>query len=255
LPRSVLPLAERGFPFYLKAYGVRAMNRQQRRAAVKDARKQNRGAARVVAVHEAGHALGRYLTADVLGFQPEEAIAYIEVLFDPRPRASLDGKATVSSSAVTFGRMYSRHMDEFLKANPVPQDAGRGHPITIDAEVKACRTGGVDVESWAGCKAFICMAGPAAEARFAGRPASDVVKSYECESDLRDAVRECMRAGKTAEEAQEVAKRALDKAEAVLAEPGHWRAVLALAESLPVAGRMQGRRAAAIIKQALEAKL
>lgn len=227
------------------------MNRHERRRAAKDARKGNRTVAKVVAVHEAGHALARYLTAEALGFEADEAIAYIEVAFVPLPHASLDGKATLSSSAVTFGPMYSMAMINHLQSNPVPQDMGPGHPVTIRAEVAACKAAGIDVASWAALKAFVCMAGAAAEAKFTGRPAGEVVNGYECENDLSDAVRDCLLAGMTSAEATNVANNALDHAETAFADPRQWRAVLALADSLPVSGRVQGQRAAAIIARAL----
>jgi hypothetical protein len=45
------------------------MNRQQRRAAVKQARQQKSGISKVVLVHEAGHAVARYITAAIGKFQ------------------------------------------------------------------------------------------------------------------------------------------------------------------------------------------
>jgi hypothetical protein len=203
-----------------------------------------------VAVHEAGHALARYLTAHELGFETSEAIVYIEVAFEPRPYASLDGKAILSTSAITYGPMYSRAMIKYLQENPVSQDLGPGHPVTLQAEVDACKDAGIDVVSWARLKALVCMAGPAAEAKFTARPVSEVVGSYECENDVRDGVRGCLRAGMTSEEAQNVRDNALDSVETYLRDPRHWRAVLDLAQSLPAVGRLQGQHAAAIIARA-----
>jgi oligoendopeptidase F len=37
------------------------------------------GLDRVAAVHEAGHAMARYLSADAMGFRADEAIDYIEI--------------------------------------------------------------------------------------------------------------------------------------------------------------------------------
>ena len=51
------------------------MNRQQRRKALKENRKAAADHAPTVAIHEAGHAVARYLTAGAMGFETEEAIA------------------------------------------------------------------------------------------------------------------------------------------------------------------------------------
>ena len=57
------------------------MNRKERRAAEAMARKQRNAApdSNVVAAHEAGHAVARYLTAAEIGYPPEEAISQIEI--------------------------------------------------------------------------------------------------------------------------------------------------------------------------------
>jgi hypothetical protein len=227
------------------------MNRHARRAAVKQARQQNGGLAKVVAVHEAGHAVARYLTAEELGHDTEDAIFYIEVGFVAPRRASFDGKAMLSSSAVTFGPMYSRPMIDYLKRNPVLQDHGATHPVTIQTQVDACKAAGIDVAEWAALKTFICMAATAAEAKFTGRPIEEVANSYQCEDDLRDAMRDCLLAGMTTAEATNVVNNVLDHAEEVFADPRVWAAVLAVADSLPAVGRVEGRQVAAIIRDAL----
>jgi hypothetical protein len=220
---------------------------------VKEARSQNRGLAKITAVHEAGHAVARYFTAGELGFETDEAIFYIDIVFDPNPHMSRDGKAVTSSSAATFGPMYSRPMIDCLRSNPVPQDMGVGHPVTLRAEIDTCKAGGIDVARWAVLKAFVCLAGAAAEAKFSGRPPDEVMESYECENDVADALRACKLAGLSTEEAAQCVCGELDQAVEFFAEPQIWRAVLALADGLPVAGRLQGKRAAAIIGDALSA--
>jgi hypothetical protein len=225
------------------------VNRHERRAL--KARGLDTGLAKVVAIHEAGHAVARYLTADAMGFSVDKSIMYIEVAFDPSPHVSLDGKALMSSQAVTFGPMYSQPMTDYLRENPRAEGLGPCHPDTIKADVAACKAAGIDVVIWACAKAFICMAASAAEARFTGRPVGEVADSYECENDLHDAMRECFLAGFTDEETANVCDNALDHAVTVFADQRYWRAVLSLADSLPARGKLNGRRAAAIITRAL----
>jgi hypothetical protein len=230
------------------------MNRHERRRAEREARKASSSFAEVVAIHEAGHAVARYLTAMEMGFDPSDAIAYIDVGLVPVPYASMDGKAMLVSSAVTFGPMYSRPMIDHLHDNPVSSAIGAGHPTTLETEVAACRNAGVDVLSWAKCKALVCMAGPVAESRFTARPIDEVVHSYECENDLRDAARDCLVAGMTEDEATNICDNALDLAKRIFAERDIWHAVVALADRLPAKGRLEGHRAASIILEALRSK-
>src|SRR5262245_49043239 len=61
--------------------------------------------ARVVAIHEAGHAVGRILTARRLGWREDEAIARIEVYAMP----TTVGKP----QAAMYGPLLSRPMDEY----------------------------------------------------------------------------------------------------------------------------------------------
>jgi hypothetical protein len=91
-------------------------NRRERLAARAIARK--RPTDRVVAVHEAGHAVGRVLTAEQLGYSLEDAIDRIDVGVASGGRSvSLDGRAKLISQAVTFGPKFSRELSDFFKAS------------------------------------------------------------------------------------------------------------------------------------------
>lgn len=94
LPRRLLPRCG-------ARCGANIMNRHERRAA--QAAAKNRPVDRTIAVHEAGHAMGRYLIAAKLGHGPNTAISYIDVHAAPvsSGRVSLDGVMDMRSQAVT----------------------------------------------------------------------------------------------------------------------------------------------------------
>ena len=92
------------------------MNRQQRRAA--KAKAKNATVDPVVAVHEAGHALARYLTAEMMGLSKEESVHSI-VVHVPRemPKGkSVDGTMMTSEQATTLGPMFSKEIDAVRRA-------------------------------------------------------------------------------------------------------------------------------------------
>ena len=148
---------------------------------------------KIAAVHEAAHAVARYLTADAMGFRASEAIDYIEIA-PPFSRPSLGAKSILAPKPTIIGPVYSRPMMDFLKTDSISLD--------LTAAVEACKAHGIDVGMWATVKAFSCMAGAAAEALFTNRSLSEVAN--ECENDLEDATRYCLAAGMTTHEASKV---------------------------------------------------
>src|SRR5579864_1746192 len=133
------------------------------------------GLDRVAAVREAGHAVARYLSADLMGFRADQAIDYIDIA-PPFSRPSLDAKTILAPKAETIGPVYSGPMMDFLKTDAISQ--------SLTAAVEACKAHGIDVEMWAAVRAFVCMAGAAAEARFTNRPLHEIANGYEWENDL-----------------------------------------------------------------------
>ena len=202
-------------------------NRHERRTANAQSKKQ----IRITAIHEAGHAVARYLTAESMGYSREHAIAYIET--HPVEVLTNGGAVMVSSTAITYGPMFSRPMNEHLAA--FPQDD------TAEVDVERCRAGGLDVFSWAEAKAVIAMFGPVAEAKFTVQDIGTVVRSPQCENDKKDAFRDCAWAGMSLQEATDCVNAAIDFARAQLSDPKVWRAVTGLADNLPVPGRLEGR--------------
>ena len=200
------------------------------------------GLDRVAAVHEAGHAMARYLSADAMGFCADEAIDYIEIA-PPFSRPSLDAKSILTPKAATIGPVYSRPMMDFLRTASVSQN--------LTAAVEACKAHGIDVEMWAAVKAFVCMAGPAAEAQFTNRSLNEIANGYNCEHDIREATRYCLSAGMTTQKASKICNDALNWAREVFDDSQNWTAVLALADSLPSGGRINGSWIEKIITRAM----
>jgi hypothetical protein len=219
------------------------MNRNKRRAI---ARTKSFKLHPVVAIHEAGHAVGRIMTAEWMGFASEDAIAVIDTC---PGRPSECGDWILMPQATTYGPMYSRAMNDHLIANVDQQVSISRETLLLD--VAMCKSAGIDVLDWAKGKAVIAMFGPVAEAIFTGRDVREVVHSPECGNDLSDASRDCSLAGMSEEDAVKVADWAIETATAMLSAANVRRAVKALADSLPSAGCMSGKRAARIINQAL----
>jgi hypothetical protein len=134
-------------------------------------------------------------------------------------------------------------MIDFLKTGAILQE--------LTTAVEACKAHGIDVEIWAAVKAFVCMAGAAAEAQFTNRSLREVANGYEWEIDLSHATRYCLSTGMTRQEASKVCNNALNWAREVFDDSRNWIAVLALAESLPSGGRINGYQIAKIIARAM----
>jgi hypothetical protein len=216
------------------------MNRHERRAA--KARAPGRVVDRVVAVHEAGHAVGRILCADSLGWGAEKAVAYIDMSAEHRdPEAE----------AATWGQFLSRPMVEFLQANKPPEafDTPRDgtEMLALFAEMRAA---GIDVDVWYRARSIETLFGPVAEAKLTGRSVVDVLSGEGCKRDWGDLVYFGFICGIAEERLDEAIRENIDITERYIARPEMWRAVLALADELKP-GRMNGRVAAAIIARAL----
>ena len=186
--------------------------------------------------------MARYLSADLMGFRADEAIDYIDVA-PPFSRPSLNSKTILTPKAETIGPVYSRPMMDFLKTDAISQN--------LTAAVEACKAHGIDVEMWAAVKAFVCMAGAAAEARFTNRPLHEIANGYEWENDLSRATRYCLSAGMTRQQASKICNNALNWARDVFDDSPNWVAVLTLADNLPSGGRINGYQIATIITRAM----
>ena len=229
------------------------MNRRERRAAKVTARSENID--RVIAVHEAGHAVARFLTAGDLGFSADDAISYIEIAPDSAVTKSIDKRMYFRMQATTFGPMLSREIQEAFKEECTRLGglSGRAAFEALSGIITMARSAGIDVNKWLRAKSLISVFGAAAEARYISKSFEDVWNSYECENDRRDAVQDCMIGGTTeVDDIDTVIKEAEAAAENLIKRPEVWRAIVALADSLPAVGKFQGKKAAAIIKSAMK---
>jgi hypothetical protein len=200
----------------------------------------------VVAIHEAGHAVGQYLTAADTGYATEEAIDRIDIGLRYASREH-DG-VTFMSQATTYGPMLSRKLAE-LVCREMQGDV----PLVEVARVIAqASSESVDVSKWLRSRLLYILLGPAAEAKHSGKCITDVWESYECESDMVDALKSCHLAGIV--EIEDICahiNEAKITAASTVEEPSIWRAILALADALPSSGQFSGKRAAKIICSAI----
>ena len=161
------------------------MKRHERRAAKAKAKGQSID--RAVAVHEAGHAVGRFLTGARLGHGPETAISYIDVHAVPVAEGSqsFDGRMDLRTQATTFGPMLSKALEEFIRIDAFSDGPGGELPLKEVARIlQKARGAGLDVDDWFRAKGFSNVLGPMAEAKFLGKPFESVWNDYCSEEDV-----------------------------------------------------------------------
>lgn len=230
------------------------MNRQQRRAAQRRAAKakgSTKAADSVVAVHEAGHAVGRFLTAERLGYAIEESIDRIEVNAVPIVvgAVSFDKRATLTEQATTFGPKFSRELMAFIKSSH-PGDEFELRPSEVIELIAKARDAGLDVDGWFRAKALSTILGPMAEAKLLGKPFKTVWSGYQSQGDIKATIEEGLICSMTAEQIEVAMDEMIVSAQQEIDRPEVWQAILALADKLKP-GRMSGREAVAIIKHVL----
>ena len=245
------------------------MNRQQRRAA--KAKAKNATVDPVVAVHEAGHALARYLTAEMMGLSKEESIHSI-VVHVPRemPKGkSVDGTMMTSEQATTFGPMFSNEIDAVRRAMgtekgwsdlPAEELAANLNSLENMQELlETARDQGCDVGKWLRARAIIMVAGAVAESRYREVPWHEVWDGYEAEGDKRDLIGDLMSSGIANDELAEAEYAEADAAntwmrDKILNTPGVLDAINALTTRIVrKPGTIPGRTVVGIIRRAIEA--
>jgi hypothetical protein len=226
------------------------MNRHQRRAA------KTMGIDKkldpIIAIHEAGHAVARVLSAEDFGLPAEKMISYIEVGTRQNMGVShFDKSVTLTSQAVTYGPTLSAELQAIF--NRVAKDI-EPNKLTkqhiIDA-VRLAKEEGVDVTRWLRARMLISTLGSVAEARHTGRQVADVWNTPESEGDLKGAVEDGIYAGLPTEQIAVYIDEALHRSEILVGQANVQRAVHALADVLPVCGKLKGQRAVFIITRAL----
>jgi hypothetical protein len=136
--------------------------------------------------------------------------------------------------------------------------AGRAPAELTSQEMSAiltnARAAGLDCKTWLTARLLMGLMGGAAEAKLPGKSFNEVWQSYECESDMKEALKDCMLAG--IEEIKTMTAQldaAATRAIETVQRPDVWRAILALADRLPATGRFDGKEAVALIIRALRA--
>jgi hypothetical protein len=193
------------------------MNRRERRRAASQSRIRKFDIPSLTAVHEAGHAAARILTAPELGYSGAEAVDKIEIA----------AHAAVAS-ATTYGPFCSYEMNPFFR---LEKDVPVG-PAQIKECISACRRAGIDIDRWLRLKCLILMSGAVAEAQSTGQELRKVVNQFECGSDLLQSKQLCGLAGLTEEEAWDVCEIALDDAQLLFSDSSTWQATLELARAI-----------------------
>jgi hypothetical protein len=213
-----------------------------RRAEIERLRRQPKPS--VAAVHEAGHAVARFLTAPAYGFAPGDAVVSIEMrhgggtTFGPMFTAEIDAAARRVRERFQAGGTdgVAPWIEAFLQERP------RGYFELVMAEA---RESGADVGTWIEFKIRQCVAGAVAEALHQRRAFGEVITSIACRSDVGDIARawDIARLGLPALPTDGWKERLLASGEIVrekLSAPATWNALLTLARSLPTGGTMTG---------------
>jgi hypothetical protein len=190
---------------------------------------------KITKVHEAGHALGRVLTEGDLSGGEYPVIDYID--FEVIKR-----KGEIEARATVYGPLFSVEMEKRI---PVDKKTS----VSVESIRRACE--GMDLSRWMRAKLFIIAMGPAAEARFSGKPIADVLQTPDCEGDLKDMVWTCAAAGiEDDDESNHQFQMACVRAEHVVRQDAAWAAINRLAEAFPARGRFDGKRAVEILSVA-----
>jgi hypothetical protein len=226
------------------------MNRHQRRAA--KAQSIGKQLDPVIAIHEAGHAVARVLSAEDFGRPAEKMISYIEVGTGQNMGVSLfDKSVTFRCQAVIYGPTLSAELQAVYERTAAGIDPSKLTQQHIIDAVKLAKDEGIDVTRWVRARMLITTLGPVAEAQYTGRQVAGVWNSLECENDQKGAVEDGIWAGLTAAQIRAYIDEALAQSEVLMRQENVQRAVHALADALPVSGRLKGQRAVLIITRAL----
>jgi hypothetical protein len=167
------------------------------------------------------------MTAPGMGIGTDEAVHSIEMVPGGLP--------------TTWGRMLSADLEAI--------DATASSPEALRTLFTKAKAQGVDVERWPLLKSFQDMMGPAAEAKFLGKPFRIVWFGTSAGDDRNYVVRNCGLAGINSDDAVTVRQ---PQVEAALARPEVWALVMDIAKAIdPKRGGLGGAEVAAIARRHL----
>jgi hypothetical protein len=196
------------------------------------------------------------LAAGELGYGINKAIAYIEMA-DGSLGQSVDRKMMLRSQGVTFGPIFSRDIEtashEFAQSFMRDRGSLEGHESKEfrSKVVELARAAGADIGKWFRARVFDAVSGSIAEAIVSHRPFHEIWNGYEAESDGMGVAQDAAAAEIAAEEVVVTMERMAAVSAYLMDKPEVWAAVLALANKLPVIGRMDGDKAVSIIARAI----
>jgi hypothetical protein len=200
------------------------------------------------AIHEAGHAVARYLTASEMGIDPDNSIWSIRVT--PRIVGERNGRALVSMACVE-GPMFSQQFMDVIRPN---LDASTASPDANNlAECLArARTDGMDMSDWVRARSVYTLMGPIIEAVTTKRPFEAVLMPND--SDIESIRLDCHLAGVPTlfDEILDVGKR---RCYELLERLEIHHAIIVLANELVRLGDLTGKRAITVIRGALTANV
>ncbi len=239
----------------------KTVNRRERRAARAKARHHDIDP--ITALHEAGHAVGRYLVAPDMGFTEDEIITEIVVHIEgerPDMGTSIDGRVKFQSLAVCNGPTFSAELGALVPAATEKLGISAGSTVSglraldlVKDVLTVGRDEGIDVDAWVEARAVIVVFGPMVEAAQRGMQFSDIWDGEQAEGDQRDIVGDGVAAGLSPDEISAVINHAADRVVDYLQQTNVIDAVNALGRHLQQHGTTSGKRAAAIIRGAMEA--
>lgn len=213
------------------------MNRNARRAAQAQAR--TRTVDRVTAVHEAGHAVGRLLTAKDMGLSFDEAVHSIEIV-EPSWR-SVDARVGLHSQAVCYGPAVSQELQIAYQHN-----YPRRESISADElNARLLGIGTAEQRAVSGrAKMIITAMGAAAEARLCGVAWEKVFSSEACLADRMDFNREARLSGLGDDEVADALSAVGSTVVGLVAMTEVWSAIGVIASAMK--GGLTGRQVASL---------
>jgi hypothetical protein len=181
------------------------------------------------------------------GYEVREAVAYIDV-GSPGPGAlTSDGKMILHSQGATYGPIFSKEIslaaaefqDSLFADGTPPPIEGNNRREFFCGILNAARTAGADIKKWFRIRAFGAVAGCVAEANFSKRDFGELFfQDVSAESDRGGILYDARMAAILTSEITPIVCHMATVSAYLMQDDKIWTAVLALAQKLPVMGRM-----------------
>jgi len=198
-----------------------------------------------------------------MGFPEDKIITDIVVHSEgerPDLGTSKDGRVKFESLAVCNGPMLTAELGELVPAASEKLGILAGNALSgrqsfdlVKEVLTAGRNKGIDVNAWVEARAIVAVFGPMVEAQQREMPFTDVWDGEQGDGDRRDIVGDGVAAGLSTDEISAVIKRAVNRVIDYLQQDNVVGAVNALGRHLQRHGTTSGKRAAAIIRNAMTA--